>query len=228
MSEDEAVLENDPVETESLAEAENELIEPPKKNNRGGPRTPAQKESLKRAQAVQRAKGEATRQKKALESQARAQKARAQRLISSQNRLVNEVAPITALMQPFLDITRQQAEEIQHLRSTKRTYKRGRAHDDAPVCPHSDPDGDSDNDTDARQLERPSEKRRRIPEKSKSKSTLRTERETTPPPPAASSGIPDDIAPIQRPRTPPPPLPQQPAAEHAARALSLFMTDLGY
>ena len=227
MSEDEAVLENDPVDTESLAEAENELIEPPKKNNRGGPRTPAQKESLKRAQAAQRAKGEATRQKKALDSQARAQKARAQRLISSQNRLVNEVAPITALMQPFLDITRQQAEEIQHLRSAKRPYKRGRAHDDAPGYPQCDTDGDSDNDTDARQLERPSEKRSRIPEKSKSKSTPRIETETSPSP-AAASGIPDDIAPIQRPRTPPPPLPQQPAAEHAARALSLFMSDLGY
>lgn len=226
MSEDEAVLENDLVENESLAEAENELTEPPKKNNRGGPRTPGQKEALKRAQAAQRAKGEATRQKKALETQSRAQKARAQRLISSQNRLVNEVAPITALMQPFLDITRQQAEEIQHLRHTKRTYKRGRGRDDASGFPEYD--AGSDSDTDARQLERPSEKRGRTQGTAKSKSTPRIEAETTPPPPAASSQIPDDFAPIQRPRTPPPALPQQSAAEHAARSLSLFMSDLGY
>jgi len=214
-------------EGESYApEAAPEPAPAPKKRRYSKPfvQTEAQKEALKKAQAARRAKGEASRAEKA-QTKARAQQAK--KLITAQERLTNEVAPLLQLMDPFLEVTRQQREEIEHLRqlSRRRGGGRGKASRGARYTPYDIEDNSADDATDseddvaARQVVRPSQRRA-------SKSKPEQSRPAAPAPPAAAA--PEDFGPIQKP-PPPQAAPSVPSpAQAAAASLARFMNDLGY
>ena len=193
---------------------------------KGKPRTPAQKAALTLAQNALKEKREAIRQlkdeEKRLLREATIARAQTQR-VSARSKATESLAPILSLMSPFLELTRSQQKEIEHLRSVsheplpRRGAARGTAGRFAPYGDDTTTDFSEDN---ARQLERPSQKRHRT-RSSASKSRRVAEKEVEPQ---------SDFVAIQRNPTPPPPAtPHINTPENAAAAsLARFMNDLGY
>ena len=193
---------------------------------KGKPRTPAQKAALTLAQNALKEKRAAIRQlkdeEKRLLREATIARAQAQR-VAARGKATESLAPILSLMSPFLELTRSQQKEIEHLRSKaheplpRRGVARTAAGRFAPYGGDTTTDFSEDN---ARQLERPSQKKHRT-RASASKSRRVTEKEVEPQ---------SDFVAIQRTPTPPPPPPQPlPTPENAAAAsLARFMNDLGY
>lgn len=206
---------------------------------KGKPRTPAQKAALSLAQQALREKRETVRKlredEKELLKQATIAKARAKK-VCAQGKVTEELSPILNLMSPFLELSRQQQNEIEHLRSriavrsepdgrnTASRRRGGRVGASARYEPYQrDSSVDDYSEDDARQLSRPSHRKsgRKSGHTNKSRSSV-VESEAS----AADS----DFVPIQR----APPAEQQPANNSmdpnnaAAASLARFMNDLGY
>lgn len=199
-----------PVEEEPAPEPK-----PPAKRGRP-PKTAAQREAFAKAQKVRL---EQQRESKAKREAAekRAQKARSIR--TAQDRFRDEVSPLMTLIDPFMEISRQQRDEIDHLRRIVRRGggRKSRSARYQPYGRHSESDSSESDDDGARQLERPSGKN-----KSKQQPKVPEEK------PAAAAEASSDFVPIQKPPPSPPPVRPLDPGRAAAASLARFMSDLGY
>ena len=187
---------------------------PPAKRGRP-PKTAAQREAFAKAKQV---RIDQQKQAKAERSEAQKRTQKARTIRTAQDRFRDEVSPLMTLIDPFMEISRQQRDEIDHLRRVVRRGggRKSRGARYQPYGRHSESDSSESDDDGARQLERPSGS------KNKSKQQPKAEEEK----PAADAS--SDFVPIQKPPPSPPPVRPLDPATAAASSLARFMSDLGY
>jgi|1_EtaG_2_1085319.scaffolds.fasta_scaffold01462_2 hypothetical protein len=199
----------------------------------GRPRTKAQEAALLLAQTALKDKREAIRElkeeEKRLIKEATICKAQAKKVFA-QGKMTDSLTPILSLMHPFLELSRTQAKEIEHLRTVNSRNMGPRRGTGRGAGARYDPYGGEGSTTDfseddARQLERPSQKKHHTRSATNKPATNKSRRQVEP-----ESAPESDFVEIQRAPPAPSPLQQQTTAANNAAAASLarFMNDLGY